>query len=50
MTARYVKAGSEAMRQKMEKIADPLPGKLERKVESAGPPVSASSSSRALYA
>lgn len=50
MTARYVKAGSEAMRQKMEKIADPFPEKLERKVESVDEPASASSSSRALYA
>ncbi len=50
MTARYVKAGSEAMRQKMEKIADPFPEKLERKVESGDQQASVSSSSRALYA
>ena len=50
MTARYIKAGSEAMRQRMEKIADPFPDKLERKLEGGDHPASASSSSHALYA
>lgn len=50
MTARYVKAGSEAMRQKMEKIADPLPEELERKVESVASPASVYASKQALYA
>jgi len=49
-TLKLILSNSVFRSQKMEKIADPIPEKLERKVESSASVATASSSNRELYA